>query len=56
MESFIVGLITYTIGFWYGKRVGITETTQRMQRLIYELQQIEAFWKSKNKQWNEDEL
>ena len=56
MESFIVGLITYAIGFWYGKRVGMAQTMIRVQRLIYELQQIELFWKSKTKQWNEDEL
>lgn len=56
MEAFIVGLITFAIGYWYGKRVGITQTMIRMQRLIYELQQIEAFWKSKGKQWNEDQL
>ena len=56
MEAFFVGLITYTIGFWYGKRVGVAQTMIRVQRLIYELQQIEAFWKTKTKQWNEDQL
>lgn len=56
MEAFIVGLITYAIGYWYGKRVGVAQTMIRAQRLIYELQQIESFWKSKTKQWNEDNL
>ena len=56
MEPFLVGLITYTIGYWQGKRTGVAQTMLRVQSLIYELQQIEAFWKSKNKQWNEDEL
>ena len=56
METFIVGLITYAIGFWYGKRVGMANTMIRVQNLIHELQQIELFWKSKTKQWNEDEL
>ncbi|MFN5251450.1 MAG: hypothetical protein ACK5DE_10400 [Bacteroidota bacterium] len=56
MEAFIVGLITYAIGYWYGKRVGVATTMIRVQHLIYELQQIENFWKTKNKQWNEDNL
>lgn len=56
MEAFIVGLITYAVGYWHGKRVGIAKTMIRLQRLIYELQQIEMFWKSKTKQWNEDNL
>jgi hypothetical protein len=56
MEPFIVGLITYCIGYWYGKRVGIAETMMKVQRLIYELQQIEAYWTGKTKQWNEDQL
>jgi hypothetical protein len=56
MESFIVGFITFFIGYWYGRRVGIAETMLKVQRLISELQQIEAFWQSKTKQWNEDQL
>lgn len=56
MEAFLVGVITYAIGFWYGKRVGMTQMMLRMQRLIYELQEIQLMWQSKTKQWNEDEL
>ena len=56
MEPFLVGLITYTVGYWLGKRAGVAQTMLRMQGIIYDLQQIEAMWKSKRKQWNEDEL
>lgn len=56
METFLVGFITYAIGYWYGKRVGVAHTMIRLQHLIYELQQIQGFWKSKSEQWNEDNL
>lgn len=56
METFLVGLITYAIGYWYGKRVGVANTMIRVQNILYELQQIQNFWKPKNNQWNEDQL
>lgn len=55
METFLVGLITYSIGYWYGKRVGIARTAIRVQRMIYDLEQIQGYFKN-NKQWNEDQL
>ncbi len=56
MTTFLAVVLAYLIGFWWGKRVGIAYAMTRMQDIIEEMQQIDAFFKGKKQQWNEDNL
>jgi hypothetical protein len=56
MTTFLAVVLAYLIGFRWGKRVGIAYAMSRMEGIINEMQQIEAFFKSKKQQWNEDNL
>lgn len=50
--EFLTALLTYVIGYWWGKRVGQAQTMIRMQAIMADLQKIQNLFK----QWNEDQL
>lgn len=52
MNTFLLILATYFIGFYIGRKVGISYAFMRMEEIIEDLQRINKSFK----QWNEDNL
>jgi len=50
--TFLYIISAWILGYYIGKRVGITQTMLRMEGIIADLQKIQYLFK----EWNEDKL
>lgn len=56
MTTVLLVALASFISYYIGRKVGITYAMMRMQGIIYDMQQIQMFYKQKQQNWNEDKL
>ena len=54
METILMALIAYAVGYWLGKRVGVAQTMLRVRKMLYDFEIFDYMFYEKKKPWSED--